>query len=140
MDAPRGLSRSRAREHGAALARARRDTMAVAVLFGGVVPWAFLSLRMEAPAPGATVLLLLAPLLVGAAAVGLPGSLPAALASRPSARALGHAFPAAALILGVGIALAYLLSLALDCGTSSAPRPRQLVVRRAFTAPAQVNR
>jgi len=70
---------------------------------------------MEAPAPGVTVLFLLAPLLVGAAAVGLlgPGAFAATLAARPTARALGLAFPAAALTLGVGIALVCLLSLAL---------------------------
>lgn len=110
MDAPRGLSRKRARQHRGENARARRDVAAVAVVYAGTIATVLALLAADAEAH---TLLLLAYglfLLVGGAGAYLLGAPRATLAASPRGPDMLLALPAAAVTLAFGFAWVLLIS------------------------------
>lgn len=112
MDAPKGLSRKRARKHHSEETRARRDVSAVAVVYGGTIAAVFVLLATDTETLATSLLLengLF--LLVGALGVWRLGALRGTLAAAPQGRDLPLAVPAAALMLAFGLAWAFAVAL-----------------------------
>jgi membrane protease YdiL (CAAX protease family) len=112
MDAPRGISRERARQHRAEHARARRDVAAVAIVYAGTIATVLALLATEAEESTYLLLESVPFLAIGAVGALLLGKPRATLAAPPRGADMLLALPAAAVMLACGFGWVFLVSTA----------------------------